>query len=449
MVTRSGRNLLLGVGVALAGFLLVCGDGDPASHVAQNLGTSDLPATTAPAAPASASTGILPPPRASSAARTGLAPRIPGTSRPVADPTVDLVRMQLIGDRYLAPMSDGRTAVLTLDPRLQIAAEKVLTRARSPRGAVVVTDRLGRILALAGRRTEDPKGGKEGIWDPAVALDAWAPAASIFKVVSAAAMVEAGARGNEKVCYHGGVRSVMESNLGDSKRDGRCENLSYGLAHSQNAIIAKFAHRYLQPAALIDTARRFGFGAPLPFATPAAYGSVDIPTDKGVEFAKTAAGFSGVHLSALGGAMLAGTIAGGGTAPTPTIIAAIIDGTQETATAAATPGRRVLEARVAAEVAAMMTETCAKGSAARAFRGREQIPDVAVAGKTGTLSRTEPFYLQYSWFVGYAPADRPTLTVSVLLGNAELWYMKAHTAARAVLGEGLRREPIVTRAARR
>jgi peptidoglycan glycosyltransferase len=98
----------------------------------------------------------------------------------------------------------------------------------------------------------------------------------------------------------------------------------------------------------------------------------------------------------------------------------------------------VLEESVADQVAAMMTATCKDGSAARAFAGRDKIPGVAVAGKTGTLSSNEPFYMQYSWFVGFAPADRPTMSISVLLGNPELWQIKAHTAARMVLIEALR-----------
>ncbi|HVK76768.1 MAG TPA: penicillin-binding transpeptidase domain-containing protein [Kofleriaceae bacterium] len=444
--------MLLGVGSALAAALLLFGRGDPATRVAHNVGSSPLPGAgsataTPPAAPAADSStdgALLPPPRLS----TAFAADRPRAAT-AGSPTLDLARVQRVGDRFHAPLSDGRTAVLTLDPALQEAAELTLTRAKAPRGAIVVTDRDGRILALAGRRTDDPKGGKEGIWDATVALDAWAPAASIFKVVSAAAMVEAGAHGDDKVCFHGGVRSVMESNLVDGKLDRRCEDLSYGLAHSQNAIIAKMAHRHLDPKKLGDAAHRFGFGKPMPFPAPAVYGTATMPADKGVEFARTAAGFSGVELSALGGAVLAGTIASGGQAPTPTIIAAVIDRGREQAWPAAAPARRVLDPRVAAEVAAMMTETCAKGSAAKAFNGRERLGDIKVAGKTGTLSRHgEPFYLQYSWFVGFAPADRPLLNVSVVLGNAELWYMKAHTAARAVLGTGLRL-PDATRSARR
>jgi cell division protein FtsI/penicillin-binding protein 2 len=355
------------------------------------------------------------------------------------DATVLLDKMVLRGDRYIAPMSDGREAVLTLDPRLQAAAEQVLARARAPRGAVVVTSRDGKVLALAGRRTADPKGGPDGIVDPSLALDAWAPAASIFKVVSTAAMVEAGARGADRVCFHGGVRSVMESNLVDTKQDRRCETLGYGLAHSQNAIIAKVAHQRLEPADLSDMADRFGFDQPLAFAAPASFGTAAIPEAKGVPFGRTAAGFDGVTLSVLGGAVLAGTIARGGEAPTPTLIAAIIDSRGEHPAVAPTGApRKVIEPTVAREVAAMMAQTCKAGSAARAFQGRQKIRDVQVAGKTGTLSVSAPDYMQYSWFVGFAPADHAELTISVLLGNAELWHLKAHSAARSVLAEGLR-----------
>lgn len=419
------RNLLLGVGGAVALYAFTVGRGE---HVATSVGSTELRAKTAAAAATPAAVGK----RADTA--------------PVdANAVVMLDKLELRGDRYVAPMSDGRTAVLTLDPRLQAAAEKVLRQSKAPRGAVVVTDRDGRVLALAGRRTEDPKGGPDGISDPRLALEAWAPAASIFKVVSTAAMVEAGAQAADRVCFHGGVRSVMESNLIDTRRDRRCETLSYGLAHSQNAIIAKVAHQRLEPARLAECATRFGFGQPLalPFAAPASFGSATIPGEKGVPFARTAAGFDGVTLSALGGAVLAGTIASEGEAPAPVLVAAILDGGREIPVTSPDGARRtrVLDPKVAAEVGAMMTQTCTAGSAARAFRGREKIGNIAVAGKTGTLSVHKPHYMQYSWFVGYAPADKPTLTVSVLLGNAELWHLKAHTAARTVLAEGL--EPVV------
>lgn len=450
MRRRVRRNLLLGIGAALAAAVLALGRDE--DHVAARIGERDLAAPSATAStlpdPAPAPEAAPARPAVALAKPAAFAP--PPAPLPDGSPTVDLARMELHGDRYLAPMSDGRTAVLTIDPRIQEVAEKVLRRARAPRGAIVVTHPDGRILALAGRRTEDPAGQGEGIADPSLALDAWAPSASIFKIVSATALVESGAHKSDKVCFHGGLRSVMESNLTDSRQDRRCEDLAYGVAHSQNAIIAKLVHQRLSPAALDDTARRFGFEAALSSGPGAAslpvradFGHLSLPPDKGVEFAKTAAGFTNVELSCLGGALLANTVGTGGIAVQPRLVAGYLEHGAEIPAPAPRPGQRVIEESVADEVGAMMTQTCASGSAAKAFAGRERIPDasgggMAVAGKTGTLSVNEPFYLQYSWFVGYAPADKPQLSVSVLLGNPELWQLKAHTAARMVLIEALK-----------
>ncbi|MCA9679897.1 MAG: hypothetical protein KC464_33005, partial [Myxococcales bacterium] len=353
--------------------------------------------------------------------------------------SLDLSRMELVGDHYEVPLDGGRRAVLTLDPTLQQAAEKVLARAKAPRGAVVITATDGRILAYAGRRTEDPKGGKDGIVDLGLVNTAWAPAASVFKLVSASAMIDAGVDPHGKVCYHGGLRSVMASNLEDDKHDNKCADLSYGLAHSQNAIIAKLAHQHLEPARLRETAEALSFGGDLPaWSMGGEAGRSEIPDAKGVEFGKTAAGFTGTYLSPVGGALLANTFATGGEMVTPRLVDAIVDdGGRHDLTAA--PSTRVLPAKVARTVAAMMVETCDSGSAAKAFRGKDGLPrSVKVAGKTGTLSRDEPLPLQYSWFVGFAPADDPAISVAVVLGNTDLWWLKAHTAARMLVAEALK-----------
>ena len=78
----------------------------------------------------------------------------------------------------------------------------------------------------------------------------------MFKVVSAAALVEAGVAGNTRTCYHGGVSSVLADNLIDLPAlDRRCDTLAFGLGKSQNAIIAKLATRHL-------TADGIGAGGP-------------------------------------------------------------------------------------------------------------------------------------------------------------------------------------------
>jgi cell division protein FtsI/penicillin-binding protein 2 len=356
---------------------------------------------------------------------------------------IDLDRRELAADgaHYEAPLKDGRRAVLTLDPTLQALAEKLLAEARAPRGAIVAMAPDGRILALAGRRSEPTaKAAHEAAeiaapaFDWRLATDVWAPAASVFKLVTASALVAAGVDPSDKVCFHGGLRSVQESNLRDDKRDSRCESLTYGVAHSNNAILGKLAFQKLAPAELTRFAHDLGVTEGLPGAElRGTAGAIAIPAARDLSFAQTAAGFSGSQLSAVGGALLAATFADDGEQPEPWLVSSI-DGV-----AVPPPGkRRAVTSDVARAVGRMMQATCEFGSASRSF-GRRQA--VRVAGKTGTLTRTEPFYMEHSWFVGYAPAERPEIVVSVVLGNPENWHLRGHEAARRLIDRALDHSP--------
>ena len=336
---------------------------------------------------------------------------------PAAPPKLLLDQMQLVGDHYEAPQSDGTHVRLTLDPALQAQAEKLLDQARAPRGAIVAMAPDGRILAIAGRKTEEPKGGTKGTRDLGLATESWAPAASVFKLVTASALVEAGVDPDDKVCYHGGIRSVNESNLVDGKRDNNCNSLIYGVAHSNNAILGKLAYQKLAPDKLDSLAHDFVGGQ----------SELALPHDKNLAFAQAAAGFQGVKLSVMGGALLAATFADGGEQPVPHLIA---DAEPE--------AKKILPADVAKAVSRMMVGTCEFGSAARSFGKRRSY---SVAGKTGTLATSEPFYMENSWFVGYAPADKPQIIVSVLLGNPENWHLRGHEAARTLIDRAIRRDP--------
>jgi cell division protein FtsI/penicillin-binding protein 2 len=352
----------------------------------------------------------------------------------VATAELNFDKVVLVGDHYEAPLADGRTAVLTLDPKLQKAAEQLLAEARAPRGAIVAMAPDGRILALAGRRTEETKGGKDGKSDWHLATDVWAPAASVFKLVTASALVAGGLDPDEKVAYHGGIRSVVESNLRDDKRDSNKESLLYGVAHSNNAIVGKLAYQHLEPSALDQVAHDLGLGSSLKsFALPSMFAELTLPHEKTVDFARAAAGFAGSRLSVLGGALLAATFADDGNQPMPRLIDSIAGAKLDLLSA-----HRVLAENVAKSVARMMVGTCTFGSAARTFGKRTK---VAVAGKTGTLATSSPFYMEHSWFVGYAPAEKPQIIVSVLLGNPENWHLRGHEAARRMIDLALSDAP--------
>ena len=426
---RSRKGPLVAGGVLLAGtaVLLAAGYG-PGSSSSAALGGAPAEEVAAFAALADR-------------AGPGQQPPLPGQAPAKAGPVVpadlakllDLDRIARQGDEYVATLSDGRRAVLTLDAKLQSLAERLLDDARAPRAGIVVMTPDGRILALAGRRAADPKGSRKGTFDWRHATEVWAPGASIFKLVTASALLEAGVDPEGKICYHGGIRSVVEHNLHDDRRDFRCDTLAFGVAHSQNAILGKLAYQKLEPPALETEARKLGWSAPMTGDFAGAAGETAIPQAHDLEFARAAAGFTGARLSVLGGALLAATFASGGEQPAARLVASV-DG----AAVPTTKPRRALAAETARAVARMMAGTCDEGSAARVFGKRRHI---RVAGKTGTLAQSSPTFIEHSWFVGFAPADKPELVVSVLIGNSESWHLRGHEVAKRLIDQALAPAP--------
>jgi cell division protein FtsI/penicillin-binding protein 2 len=355
-------------------------------------------------------------------------------------PALRLETMRLAGSTYLVSTEGGGTAELTIDPRLQSAVDDVLRAFQIPYGAAVVLSIPdGRVLAMVGRSAEEPRLGPTEL-----ALRAWAPAASVFKVVSATALVGGGLSPATRTCYHGGVSAVLPDNLVDLPAlDRRCDTLAYGLGKSQNAIVAKLAARYLTADRLESIGRAFAFGEAIPFELPVEPSQLEVPSDK-LEFARTAAGFWHSTLSPLHGALLAATIANGGAMPAPTLIDRAVDADGRPVALAAPPPapRRVVDGAVAREVGRMMELTTRMGTARATFRdrhGHRYLP-VEVAGKTGTLGAlTDHGYVGYSWFVGYAPADRPAIAFAVVLGNHPSWRIKATYVGRRIVTEWLKK----------
>jgi cell division protein FtsI/penicillin-binding protein 2 len=60
-----------------------------------------------------------------------------------------------------------------------------------------------------------------------------------------------------------------------------------------------------------------------------------------------------------------------------------------------------------------------------------QLPGVTVAGKTGTA--TNPLGAPHSWFVCFAPAQKPRIAVAIVVENAGYGAAVAAPIARNVL----------------
>jgi membrane peptidoglycan carboxypeptidase len=357
--------------------------------------------------------------------------RIPAALLAGLNPLVHRVERDEGGHaRVLASLEGDRTAVLTLDPGLQAHVERELRAYEVPYAALVALDpRDGRVLAYVSHSSANPDAGD-------LALDPTPPAASVFKVVTGAALVDAGQGADTRVCYGGGASRLIAADLEDSPgRDRQCATLSDAMGGSINAVFAKLADRHLSPPVLERYAAAFGFGQALPFDVPTRPSPAEVPTDR-LEFARTAAGFWHMHMSPLHGALVAATIAAGGRMPRPRLVAEVLDARgQVLARSRPETFREVIGEGTARAVGRMMQRTVQDGTASRTFRdphGVPFIPGVAIAGKTGTLSGSSP-YRGYTWWVGYAPADRPTIALAAVVVNTPLWRIKASYVAREAL----------------
>ncbi|MET0341812.1 MAG: penicillin-binding transpeptidase domain-containing protein [Polyangiales bacterium] len=358
------------------------------------------------------------------------AARPPAISREALLRGLDPRARALSEGRLTTALPGARKAVLSLDPALDAFVSKLLQKNDVPHAGVVAMDpATGRVLAYVSH-------GQQGVRGPDRVLDASAPAASVFKVVTATALLAEGVTPSRSVCYHGGSQRLSMGELVDNpKRDTACASLTGALGFSINAVFGKLALQFLDPKRLARQAAAYGFGERLPFDVPTEPSVLDVPREK-LEFARTAAGFWHTSLSPLHAAAMAASIANGGRMMRPELVDRVVDAQGKVVYASAPAlHRKVTEPRTAQQLGIMLRATVAQGTSRRSFhdsRGRPVLPGIAVAGKTGTLSEERP-YRGYTWWMGFAPADRPRIALGVLVVNSPNWRIKASQVAAETL----------------
>jgi membrane peptidoglycan carboxypeptidase len=327
-------------------------------------------------------------------------PAVPGTPRDAATSAPLTVRE----DTHGPP---------TREVALEHKLNKMLADGRTPFAATVLLEiGSGRVIAVAEHSTRGAAAG--------LAQRPMAPAASIFKIVTSSALLQAGVRTHDAVCSHGGTTRMTPTLLVDNpRRDTRCATFGDVVPRSLNVAIAKLALKHLDPDRLRAEAARWGFGEPLLTMQP----SVAAIPDDPFAFANAAAGFGDVKMSALHGAMIAAAVAQEGLLIVPRFYE-VDDESGPTAWRATPPA-------VARALKRMMIDTVDVGTARRAF---SQAPRLAAGagGKTGSLADYQTG-LDTSWFVGFAPAEHPAVAVASVVVNDPVWHVKAPAVAKEAL----------------
>jgi len=348
---------------------------------------------------------------------------------------LDLAHIGLGDDGATAPLSRDRTARLTVDPVLQAAARSAMAARHIPEASVVLLDpQTGEILVYASHIESGP------LRD--LLVEARAPAASVFKIITASALVDdAGLGPDTRQCYSGGEERILASDLVDNPaRDRWCVTLAGAMGRSVNAVFARLASKQLDATLLERAAGNFGYGQSVPFDVPVEASTIHVPADA-LGFARTAAGFWNTTLSPMHAAWISAAVERGGESVRPFIVREIAskEGVVVPVPNLSAAQRHVVSVTTAEALTTMMEHTVSEGTSFRAFHDARRapfLPGMTVAGKTGTLTddHAQRFY---TWFTGFAPSHpvpgiRPVV-VAALVVNGPSWRVKGNVLAREML----------------
>jgi peptidoglycan glycosyltransferase len=343
-----------------------------------------------------------------------------------------VLSMQDIEDRFLGSGEQGDDVVSTIDSRLQQTARDALG---NQVGSVVALDpSTGEVKAMWSNPSYDPA--PLASHTPAEEREYRAtlrpnspgsplingvtqkgyPPGSTFKVVTAAAALEAGRTPSST--FPDPVE--LELPLTDETLTNFTKTSCAGGGRIDlfNALVVScdttFAMLGLQiPEELRATAEAFGFNSDIPFDIRVEESRFpDIPDDQEPLRAFAGIGQGDVVATPLQMALVAATIADGGIVPRPRLVREIIDASGSIVERFSPEELgRALSQETASELTEMMVAVVAEGTGTNA-----QIPGVAVAGKTGTAQSAEGA-APHAWFICFAPADDPKLAVAVVVEN--------------------------------
>lgn len=331
------------------------------------------------------------------------------------------------------PAVPGSDVELTIDRDIQWAAQNAITEqvreSEADRGYVIVQDtKTGEILAMANSPGFDPndlsQADSESLHNWALE-DAYEPG-STAKVMSMAAVLE------ENVAtplthvivpnrLHRGDRLFKD----DIDHETWYLTLNGVLAKSSNigTILATGQLGKTQAESnriLYSYLRKFGLGSYSGLGIPGETKGILAPPGQWSTSQQYTIPFGqGVSLNAMQAASVYSTIANGGVRVEPSLVRGTT-GADGRFTPAAKPEKTRVVSEKTAKTLAQMLESVVDDRDGTGTKAR--IPGYRVAGKTGTANRVDPATGKYhgytSSFAGFAPADKPRITVYCAIQNA-------------------------------
>lgn len=350
------------------------------------------------------------------------------------DATFSKLKNNLQGSKHI-----GDNVVTTLDVSLQQTVYDAIGDRMA--ACVVMEPDTGRILAMVSKPDFNPNT-IAGEWDSLVASDEDSrllnrvtrglyPPGSTFKLLTTLEYIRENPDTYDNYTYNcagnNQITNAYTIHCHDNEVHGEL-NLKYSLTHSCNTSFANIGLE-LNNGKFMTLCEEFLFNQMIPgsYGCDESVFDLSIGSEDGIT-AQTAIGQGDTLITPMHNAMIVSAIANGGTMMTPYVIDRVESVSGDIVTEfPPTMYEKLLSAKEAGILTDMMKNVVNEGT------GQVLKSDLyQVAGKTGSAQFSSDTEKSHAWFVGFAPADKPEIVVSIIFEEGGIGGDIAASAAKEI-----------------
>ncbi len=267
------------------------------------------------------------------------------------------------------------------------------------------------------------------------------PAASVFKVITAADLLEnTHIKTSTEFSFTGRSTTLYRHQLKEPphRRWVRSLDFEKAFATSNNVIFGRTALENLTPAGLKKMAEKFGFNKRLVEGVNLSPSVFEMAKDQ-YNLAELSSGLN-THtlMSPVHGAVIASVVANAGVLRYPVVIRSLESiSDKKTIYPPLKKDELVLTPQTAEDLRTLFMATVTQGTARSSFRRSQYLlSKLEIGGKTGSLTGGEPFGKR-DWFVSYAKSledkNDKGISICVMIVNQKKWYIKSPLLAKNVM----------------
>lgn len=296
-------------------------------------------------------------------------------------------------------------------------------------GFVIMEPDTGRIVSMVSHDRFEP--------DNNVCVRADFPAASIFKIVTAAAAIETKNYQPQTPMTFNGNKYTLYQNQLTLNRGRYSTTMSFAdaFAKSVNPVFGNIGMHDLGRANLETYGASFGFNR-APQLEICMDKSRLIIKDEPYNWAEIASGFNRTTLlSPVHGALIIAVALNEGQWVEPRLIDAIRSENDMIYRGHPNNEHRVIQPQTAAFLKKLLETTVKSGTAAKAFRGASRdkiLSQLNIGGKTGSINDRPDHTIRYDWFTGFAEKKdgSQSIVISIIVAHKDFIGTRAGQYAR-------------------